>query len=116
MQVALRLRSKGRGLQAGDTIQYIICTTSSAGGLDGSPAVSEKDEKKDGGGIAARAFHPDEIKRPNSGLTVDYEYYLQNQIHPPVDRLCQPIEGMDSVLLAEFLGLPSLSLSYDFVQ
>lgn len=34
----------------------------------------------------------------------DYEYYLSQQILPPVDRLCDPIEGTDKARLAECLG------------
>lgn len=35
---------------------------------------------------------------------VDYEYYLSQQILPPVERLCEPIEGTDRARLAECLG------------
>lgn len=33
------------------------------------------------------------------------EYYLAHQIHPVVSRLCDPIEGTDSALIAEMLGM-----------
>ena len=35
---------------------------------------------------------------------VDNEYYLAHQIHPVVSRLCDPIDGTDSALIAEMLG------------
>ena len=35
----------------------------------------------------------------------DYEYYLAQQILPPIERLCEPIEGTDKARLAECLGL-----------
>ncbi|KAF9212423.1 DNA polymerase alpha catalytic subunit [Podila verticillata] len=56
-------------------------------------------------GLGVRAYHPDEIKQPGSNLTIDFEYYLESQVHPPLDRLCGPIEGTDSSRLADCLGL-----------
>ena len=38
-------------------------------------------------------------------LTVDYEWYLSNQILPPISRLCEPIEGTSAAILSEKLGL-----------
>lgn len=35
------------------------------------------------------------------------EWYLANQVHPPVARLCGPIEGTDNARLATCLGLDS---------
>ena len=35
----------------------------------------------------------------------DYEHYLSQQILPPIERLCEPIEGTDRSRLAECLGL-----------
>ncbi|XP_067948026.1 DNA polymerase alpha catalytic subunit-like [Watersipora subatra] len=87
VQVALRLNtSAARKLRAGDTVYYIIC--------------------QDGTSLAAsqRAYHPDELAR-NDSLKIDTEYYLAHQVHPVVSRLCDPMEGTDSVLLAEMLGL-----------
>ena len=60
---------------------------------------------QDGSSLPAsqRAYHPDELSR-NDQLKVDEEYYLAHQIHPVVSRLCDPIEGTDSALIAEMLG------------
>jgi hypothetical protein len=44
-----------------------------------------------GGGIAERAFHPDEL-RADPSLCIDAEYYLAQQVLPVVVRLCAPIE------------------------
>jgi hypothetical protein len=41
----------------------------------------------------------------NVSVTIDYEYYLNQQVHPPLDRLCGPIEGTDATRLADCLGL-----------
>ncbi|KAF9923095.1 DNA polymerase alpha catalytic subunit [Linnemannia zychae] len=91
VQVALRLKRKGISVRAGDTVPYVICVH------DDAP-VSK-------GGYADRAYHPDEVMQTGSGLAIDYEYYLNQQVHPPLDRLCGPIEGTDATRLAECLGL-----------
>ncbi|KAG0347016.1 DNA-directed DNA polymerase alpha catalytic subunit pol1 [Podila humilis] len=91
VQVALRMKSKGLSVRSGDTVPYIICT------------LGEGTSTK--GGYADRAYHPDEINQPGSDLSIDFEYYLESQVHPPLDRLCGPIEGTDSKRLADCLGL-----------
>ncbi|KAL0275791.1 UNVERIFIED_CONTAM: hypothetical protein PYX00_003535 [Menopon gallinae] len=87
LQVAMRINSRGgKKLKAGDTVSYVICD-------DGSnlPAVQ-------------RAYHVDELKT-NEHLLVDVNYYLSQQIHPVVSRLCEPIDGTDPAFIAECLGL-----------
>ena len=71
----------------GDTIPYVICLV-------------EEDMQKS---YAFRAYHPDDLKK--QGLKIDIDYYLNNQIHPPVARLLQPIEGTDGARIADCLGL-----------
>ncbi|KAF9984327.1 DNA-directed DNA polymerase alpha catalytic subunit pol1 [Modicella reniformis] len=91
VQVAIRRKSKGISIRAGDTVPYIICIDENS--------IAPK------GGYAERAYHPEEVQQPSSGLTVDFEYYLNQQVHPPVERLCGPIEGTDAARLADCLGL-----------
>ncbi|PVD18466.1 hypothetical protein C0Q70_21015 [Pomacea canaliculata] len=87
VQVALRINSKGgRKLRAGDTVSYVICN-------DGSNLSA-----------AQRAYHTDELNKSDT-LKIDIHYYLAQQIHPVVSRLCDPIEGTDAAHLAECLGL-----------
>jgi hypothetical protein len=38
-------------------------------------------------------------------FSTDYGYYLAHQILPPIERLCDPIEGTDRARLAECLGM-----------
>ena len=38
-------------------------------------------------------------------MCADYEHYLSQQILPPIERLCDPIEGTDRARLADCLGL-----------
>lgn len=89
--IADRLNSKGgKRLRQGDTVSYVICD-------DGSNV-----------GAMQRAYHVDELKG-NNALKIDVKYYLAQQIHPVVSRLCDPIEGTDTARIAECLGLDPTS-------
>lgn len=50
-----------------------------------------------------RAYHVEELKT-NANLKIDVKYYLSQQVHPVVTRLCEPIDGIDAVQIAESLG------------
>ena len=77
----------GKPVNVGDHIPYVICLKEGAK----SPA--------------ERAFHPDEVSRSNGDIKVDVEWYISQQIMPPISRLCEPIEGTSPAILAERLGL-----------
>ncbi|KAJ8385816.1 hypothetical protein AAFF_G00181720 [Aldrovandia affinis] len=87
VHVALWMNSQaGRGVKAGDTVSYIICQ-------DGSNLSPSQ-----------RAYAPEQLEK-QAGLTLDTQYYLSQQVHPVVSRICDPIEGIDTVLIATWLGL-----------
>lgn len=92
VQVARRMESRGVSVRMGDVIPYIFCL-----GEDGSSSIK--------GAQADRAFHPDEIRRKDSDLKVDFEHYLACQILPPIERLCESITGTDRGRLATHLSL-----------
>ncbi|KAI8093308.1 DNA polymerase family B-domain-containing protein [Halteromyces radiatus] len=89
VQVALRMRQAGLSVNAGDTVPYVICH------VENLPSGSK--------GFAERAFHPNDVK--NGDKQLDIEWYLNQQVHPPIARLCSPINGTDAAQLAECLGL-----------
>ena len=64
----------GKKFRSGDTVPYVIC--------------------EDGSTLAAtqRAYHVIEVSE-NATLKVDINYYLAQQLHPVVSRLCDPIDG-----------------------
>ncbi|KAL8190345.1 UNVERIFIED_CONTAM: DNA polymerase alpha catalytic subunit [Gekko kuhli] len=87
VHVALWINSQeGRKLKSGDTVSYIIC--------------------QDGSNLSAsqRAYAPEQLSKQEN-LVIDTQYYLSQQIHPVVARICEPINGIDSVLIASWLGL-----------
>ncbi|KAF4148735.1 DNA polymerase alpha zinc finger [Phytophthora infestans] len=93
VQVALALRALGKPVGAGTHIAYVLC-------------------KEEEPGSGRRAYHPDEVKRANGKLNIDVEWYLESQIHPPVNRLCAHIEGTSSPQLAHCLGLDTAKFSH----
>ncbi|PSS30744.1 DNA polymerase alpha catalytic subunit like [Actinidia chinensis var. chinensis] len=97
VEVALRLKRNGysSGCSAGDTVPYVICCEQGTTRSDNST------------GIAQRARHPDELKRDSGKWMIDIDYYLSQQIHPVVSRLCAVIQGTSPARLADCLGLDS---------
>lgn len=88
--VAMRLISnEKKRIKPGDYIKYVICTSG-----DGAKS-----------GIAARAYHPDEVMASEGKLEIDTKYYLENQVLPPIMRLCDPIENIEASRVAVSLGL-----------
>uniref|UniRef100_A0A8C8MIY5 DNA polymerase n=1 Tax=Oncorhynchus tshawytscha TaxID=74940 RepID=A0A8C8MIY5_ONCTS len=87
VHVALWINSQsGRRVKAGDTVSYIICQ-------DGSTLAASQ-----------RAYALEQLQK-QAGLSLDTQYYLAQQVHPVVGRICEPIEGIDGVLIASWLGL-----------
>uniref|UniRef100_A0A8C2E742 DNA polymerase n=1 Tax=Cyprinus carpio TaxID=7962 RepID=A0A8C2E742_CYPCA len=87
VHVALWINSQGgKKVKAGDTVSYVIC--------------------QDGSNLAAsqRAYALEQLQK-QPGLSMDTQYYLSQQVHPVVGRICEPIEGIDAVLIATWLGL-----------
>ena len=90
VQVALREISRGKNIRVNDVMSYIVTI-----GDDQTKSLP----------APKRSYTPQDVLKPDSGLTPDIEYYLYKQIFPPIERLCAPIPGTDSVRLAECLGL-----------
>ncbi|PKI84075.1 DNA-directed DNA polymerase [Malassezia vespertilionis] len=91
VQVALRMLAKNESARSGDVIPYVFC-------------LGAQDAKRT---QAEHAFHPDDVRR-NQGdkaYQVDYKHYLSLQIMPPIERLCDSIQGTDRSRLAQCLGL-----------
>jgi len=105
LQVALRLMRQGKSVNVGDHVPYVItkvATGEEAAAAEGATAPSTSSGKK---GVSDRARHPDEVARSQGALQVDAEWYIANQILPPIARLCDPIEGLGAARLAEAMGV-----------
>lgn len=95
VHVARTMLKNNLNLTVGDHIPYIIT----------EPLKDDEGKTKASKSATERARHPDEIARSKGVLKPDVEWYLTQQILPPVARLCEPIEGLSHGLLAQRLGL-----------
>lgn len=98
VQVAKMMLKAKRPVNTGDHIPYVITEE-----LEQDVQPDSKKSK----GAAERARHPEEILRSNGVLKPDIEWYLQQQILPPIFRLCENIDGTSQAIIAEKLGLDS---------
>ncbi|RNA18984.1 DNA polymerase alpha catalytic subunit [Brachionus plicatilis] len=73
--------------KSGDVVSYIVCE-------DGTQNSSTQ-----------RSYSKSELFRNSDNLKLDTKYYLTQQVHPVVTRLCEPIEGIDAYQIAQSLGL-----------
>lgn len=96
LQVALKMLKLNKPVNIGDHIPYVICKPEE--GLEKSSP-------------AERAHHPEEVSRSGGSLVIDYEWYLSQQILPPISRLCEPIEGTSQAIISQQLGLDSSRLT-----
>lgn len=121
VHVALWINSQGgRRVKAGDTVSYIICkvrvcdrkTPVSGWPCCGPGRWLTCDRAdvcgvltQDGSTLAAsqRAYALEQLQKQEA-LSLDTQYYLAQQVHPVVSRICDPIEGIDGVLVATWLG------------
>lgn len=99
--VAMRLIEKGRVLKPGDTVPYIVCR--GAGQSESS-----------GGSISQRSYHPDEVEADH--LVADVDWYLAQQLLPPITRLCEYIEGTDAPRLAACLGMDTSRFHHQYTE
>ncbi|XP_044526087.1 DNA polymerase alpha catalytic subunit [Gracilinanus agilis] len=87
VHVAIWINSHGgKKVKAGDTVSYVVC--------------------QDGSNLSAsqRAYAPEQLQKQDN-LAIDTQYYLSQQVHPVVARICEPIDGIDAALIATWLGL-----------
>jgi len=85
--VANAMIEQGEHVGPGAVIEYVICV----------------DQSKSS--VSDRAYHPKTVLRAEGMLQVDTAWYMAQQLHPPIWRLCEPIEGIESAQVAECLGL-----------
>lgn len=95
--VSLALRhnndsKRARKMKAGDTVEYVIC-------LDGTKETANQ-----------RAYTIQELNESEGKLQIDHEYYLCQQIHPVMVRICDQLPITNAYVLAEMLGVEKSNL------
>ena len=101
--VAKMMLKENRLVNTGDHIPYIVTAPIEK---ETAPTDVQQPHVK-AASMAERARHPDDIVRSNGLLKPDIEWYLTQQILPPISRLCEPIDGTSQQILADKLGLDS---------
>ena len=126
VMVALGMVKNGRPVNVGDHIPYVICNEAHAGTVETSKqSAATRAYHPDAVTAAREAFERQQSTTTSSStsstssssndgttvatkkpaLTIDIEWYLSQQILPPTERLCDPIEGTSRHIIAEHLGL-----------
>ncbi|ORZ34703.1 hypothetical protein BCR44DRAFT_33527 [Catenaria anguillulae PL171] len=108
VQVALAMEARGEVVQVGATVPYVITSAATTAVKTEGAAEHQQQQQQpslsSSSSIALRARHPADFARDPT-LKVDVEWYLGQQVLPPVTRLCAVIEGTDPAQLADKLGL-----------
>ena len=116
LRVAKAMLKEGRAVNVGDHIPYVICMGSDKNVADRSyhpdaVATVTKIDEENRPPSAKEAEAPPVVtpgsseKPPLEKPKVDVEWYLTQQILPPIARLCEPIAGMSRASIADKLGL-----------
>ena len=75
--VAKAMIEQGQTVAPGAVIEYVVCVD------QGKTSVAE------------RSYHPKTVLKAEGMLQIDTQWYLAQQLHPPIWRLCEPIDGME---------------------
>jgi len=110
VQVAKSMILHNKPVNIGDHIPYVI--TLSQDPEDGA-ATAQHSKKLS---PIERARHPEEVLRSAGALKPDVEWYLMQQILPPISRLCEPIAGTSQSAIAEKLGLDSTKYCHERIN
>ena len=102
VQVALRLKQNGKSDAdlVNHFINFVICK------------VSTPQEKAKRVMIGDMAFHPDEFLDRKNNLEIDTEWYITQQLLPPISRLIEHIDGIEIDFVAQCLGVDSKKYKY----
>lgn len=105
VQVARRMLKNHKAVGIGDHIPYIITESNKI--VERSDNVTATKLSKN---LSERAYHPDEVERSERKLRPDIDWYWNNQIIPPILRLCKPLGGVLPEILDKNPGLDSFNL------
>ncbi|OLY81429.1 DNA polymerase alpha catalytic subunit [Smittium mucronatum] len=100
--VAIRMKKSGHSIKAGDTVPYIIGIKNTQGA---DLNVNDSGPNDSSSHLSERGFHVDEVRSSHGKIEIDPEWYLAQQILPPIVRLCEPIHYISASRLATSLGL-----------
>lgn len=101
--VAVAIRQKNMGKSetelVNNFIPYVICK---------QPFEADKQNPQ----LADKAFHPDEVLGSKGQHEIDNDWYITQQILPPITRLIEHIDGIDVEFVAQCLGVDPKKYKY----
>ncbi|CAL8118832.1 unnamed protein product [Orchesella dallaii] len=107
VQVALRMNKSGKlpkKFKNGDTVSYVFCNDGLAHHLIEVGTAVKKEVKSEASVSTTENETPVKVETEEI-LQPDPLYYLSQQLHPVVSRICEPIPGLDAARIAECLGM-----------
>ena len=106
VQVALRLNeTKKANLRAGDVIKYVICEDGTKNSATQRAYHVDEMNENENLALGKKRARVTKMRSLIAALFADVHYYLSQQIHPVIMRLCEPFAELDSTRIAEALGL-----------
>ena len=101
VQVAIRMKAMGKSDAelVNNFIPYVIC----------KKKVTEQQKKVSLGDMA---FSPEEFMDQKNSLEIDIEWYITQQLLPPITRLIEHIEGIEVDFVAQCLGVDGKKYKY----
>jgi DNA polymerase alpha subunit A len=106
VQIALRMQAAGKSNTEliNNFIPYIICAV-----IGEEEAKGGKKQQKH---LADKAYSPDELIEQKGKLEIDTQYYITQQIMPPITRLIEHIDGINIDFVAQCLGVDPTKYKY----
>ena len=99
--VAIALRQKAAGKSdtelVNNFIPYVIC--------EKEQEMDEKTNKKKQIYLSDKAYSPDELVNSRGKLVIDTQWYITQQVMPPITRLIEHIDGINVDFVAQCLGV-----------
>lgn len=102
VQVAMRMKQQGKSDAdlVNNFIPYVICKNSSS---------SENNKKAT---IGEFSYSPEEYMDKKKNLQIDTDWYITQQLLPPITRLIEHIDGIEVDFVAQCLGVDSKKFKF----
>lgn len=108
--VAVAVRQKAGGKSEADLVNnfipYVICFKTNL-------KDQERQQEEKAGGLASKAYHPDELLASKGQISIDVDWYILQQVFPPITRLIEHIDGINMDFIAQCFGVDAKKYNYN---
>jgi len=100
----MRLKQQGKSEAdlVNNFIPYLIC----------NKLKSNDEEEIIKSGLSGKAYHPDELLSSKGQLEIDIDWYITQQLFPPIQRLIEHIDGISMDFIAQCFGIDAKKHRY----